>query len=380
MRFIALSLVVIGVLVSCNQAKEKKAPAPKITVVKVIKRDIPRYSYFVGQVYGYKDIPIRARVEGYLDGVYFKEGSSVKKGQLLYTIDAQPFEAEVAAQKSKLAEALTLLANAKSEYDRYKPLVKTNAVSKSDYDAVHAQYEAAQASVEAAEANLEIANIKLGYTRLKSPIRGIIGKTNAKEGEFVGREPNPVILNTVSRIDNIHVEFFITENQYLRLARFHFSQDSLKRDISYKTENKLQLILSDGSVFKYKGHINFINRNVDSNIGAILVQASFPNPELLVRPGQYAKVKIKSEFGDVIAVPQRCVEEVQGEFFVFVVGSDNKIESRKIEPSYTSGDMWVVKDGLEEGELVVIDALQMVKDGMTVVPEVIDFDSKAQLN
>jgi len=378
MKFIVLSLIFVGVLTSCNGVKEKKIPAQEITVIKVEKMNVPIYSLFVGQVYGFKDIPIRARVDGYLEGIRFREGFSVKKGQLLYTIDSQPFEAEVAAQKSKLAEAITFLANAKSEYNRYKPLVKTNAVSKSDYDAVYAQYEAAKATVEAAEANLRIAQIKLGYTRIKSPIDGIIGKTQAKVGEYVGREPNPVILNTVSRIDNIIVEFFITENQYLKLARYISNLDSTARKNSYKSDS-LQLVLSDGSIHKFKGSINFIDRNVDSNTGAMLVQASFPNPNLLVRPGQYAKVKIKENNGNVIAIPQRCLQELQGEFSVFVVGENNVIESRTVKTGNMSGDLWIIKEGINEGDLVVIDALQKVRNGLVVVPKEIEFESKAQL-
>jgi len=378
MKSIVLSLIIMGVFTSCNGVKEKKAPIQEITVIKVEKQNVPIYYFFVGQVYGFKDIPIRARVDGYLEDIHFKEGFPVKKGQLLYIIDSQPFEAEVAAQQSKLAEAITFLANAESEYNRYEPLVKTNAVSKSDYDAVFAQFEAAQATVEAAEANLRIAEIKLGYTRIKSPINGIIGKTHAKVGEYVGREPNPVILNTVSRIDNIIVEFFITENQYLKLARYMNSLDSTERKNTYRND-RLQLVLSDGSIHKYRGNINFIDRNVDSNTGAMLVQASFPNPNRLIRPGQYAKVKIKEEDDNMIAIPQRCVQELQGQYSVFIVNKDNVIESRTVSVGNISGDLWIINEGINEGDLVVIDALQKVSNGLTVVPKEIEFESKAQI-
>ena len=379
MKYIALSLVILGAFASCNGGKEKKMPVQEITVVKVEKKNIPYYSFFVGQVYGFKDIPIRARVDGYLEGIHFREGFSVKKGQLLYSIDAQPFEAEVAGQKSKVAEAKTLLANAESEYNRYEPLVKTNAVSKSDYDAVYAQFEAAKATVEAAEANLRISQIKLGYTKIESPINGLIGKTLAKEGEYVGREPNPVILNTVSRIDEIIVEFFITENQYLSFARHIGNLDSIMRIREFKKDDRLDLVLSDGTIYNHKGHLNFIDRNVNSSTGAILLQASFPNPKGLIRPGQYAKVRIKETEGDVIAIPQRCVKELQGENSVYVVNDDNKIEFRKISIEYKSNDYYVIKSGVKPGERVVIDALQKVRTGMVINPVVIEFKSKTLL-
>jgi membrane fusion protein (multidrug efflux system) len=378
MKIIHILLISFIVLTSCNKGKQKQIPPQPVPVIKVEKKALDMYSLFVGQVYGYKDIPIRARVEGYLEGIHFKEGFKVKKGQLLYTIDAQPFEAEVAASRSQLAETKTLLVKSEAEYNRYKPLVKTNAVSRSDYDAVKAQYEAAISSVEAAEANLHLAMIKLSYTRIKSPINGIIGKTQAKVGEFVGRDPNPVILNTVSRLDTIRVEFFISENQYLGLARYIHGIDSTSINRSFRTENRLQLVLSDGSLHKYKGHIDFIDRGVNSSTGAMLVQASFPNPKRLVRPGQYAKVKIPHKEGKVIAVPQRCINEIQGVYSVYVVGKDNVIESRIVKLGYKAGDMWEVKDGLNEGELVVIDALQMVRKGRKVKPEIKEFTSKAQ--
>ncbi len=379
MKLLPVLLLIVAVMSSCNGNKQKQAPPQKVPVIKVEKMNLPMYSLFVGQVYGFKDIPIRARVEGYLEGIHFKEGLAVKKGQLLYTIDSQPFEAEVAARQSDVAEAKTMLVKAEAEYNRYKPLVKTNAVSKSDYDAVKAQYEATQAAVEASEANLRLANIKLSYTKIKSPINGIIGKTQAKVGEFVGRDPNPVILNTVSRIDKIHVEFFISENQYLKLARFMISQDSTVQGSSSENENNLQLVLSDGSLHKYKGRVDFIDRGVDPNTGAMLIQASFPNPNLLVRPGQYAKVKIKHVEKKVIALPQRCIKEIQGEYSVYVVTPDSIVENKQIVIGTGIGDMWIVKEGLQPGEMVVIDALQKVGSGMKVIPQITEFKSKSNL-
>ena len=190
----------IGILLigfACKQHQTpQQLPPPDIQVIQVIQKDVPLQRDFVGQIYGLKDVPIRARVEGYLEGIHFDEGLAVKKGQLLYTIDSQPFEAEVASMQNKVAEAHTYLVNAESELERYKPLAAINAVSKSDLDRVQASRDAAEASWQAAKANLRMAQINLGYCTIESPIDGIIGKTEARTGEFVGREPNPVILNT----------------------------------------------------------------------------------------------------------------------------------------------------------------------------------------
>ena len=249
--YLTALMVVIGyiyVLTSCNNKKAGQAQPPDIKVVNVIQQDVPLYREFVGQAYGFVDIPIRARVEGFLEEIAFQEGTRVTKGQLLYRIDAQPFLAEVAAQQSKVAEAQTYLVNATNELNRYEPLAKINAVSQSDYDAALASKDAAEASLEAAEANLEITKINLSYTRIRSPIDGLIGKTDARVGEFVGRSPNPVILNTVSKISQIRIQFFISETSYLALTREipDMKEVEKERDERSKGTN-VELILADGT-------------------------------------------------------------------------------------------------------------------------------------
>ncbi len=369
-------LIFIAML-SCNKDKNKQAPPQQIKFVKVIQKEIPIYQTYVGQVYGYKDIPIRARVDGYLMGIHFKEGHRVKKGQLLYSIDPQPYQAKVAESMGQLAKAKTESVRAKNELNRIQPLAEMNAVSQSDLDAAKAEYEAAQASVEAAEANLRLTKINLGYTRIKSPISGLIGKSEAKEGEYVGRSPNPVILNTVSRIDTILVEFFITEAEYLRFFR-SINQDKAKK---YDKRSTLELILADGSVHDYKGKIDFINRNVDPKTGAILLQASFPNPKRLVRPGQYAKVKALVDIADsALIVPQRCVRELQGKYSVYIVNQENKIESRQIDVSGFYQDYYVISSGLNAGDKVVFEGIQKVVPGMQVSPEIVEFKSQSPKN
>lgn len=356
---------------SCGDETQQRMGLLEIPVFKTSPQRVPIYQEFVGEVYGVKDISIRARVQGYLEQIYFDEGTKVQKGKLLYRIESQLYEQDVAAKLSALAEAKTLLANAENELNRYKPLAEVNAVSKSDLDAVQTNYDAALASVEAAEANLRASQINLGYTKIYSPISGIIGKTKAKVGDFVGQSPNPVILNVVSQIDEILVEFFLTENDYLKFARRYIEgKDEKGNKLKVKDENpSLQLILSDGSVHEYKGKINFIDRGVDPSTGAVLIQASFPNPTGLVRPGQFAKVKALIGFReDGILIPQRCVIELQGIFSVLVVNKENKIESRRVETGQKYSDFWLITDGLRANEMIVYEGLQKVKEGMTIKP------------
>ncbi|MBW2669150.1 MAG: efflux RND transporter periplasmic adaptor subunit, partial [Deltaproteobacteria bacterium] len=261
--------------------------------------------------------------------------------------------------------------------DRIEPLAKEKAVSESDLDSAVAQYDASIESVKASEANLRAANIQLGYTKIYSPIFGIIGKTKAKVGDFVGRSPNPVILNTVSRIDTVLVEFFITETQYLQVARRFISQSGSTHPNT--GEASLELILADGSLYEEKGKPQFIDRNVDPTTGAILVQASFPNPQELLRPGQFAKVKaLVAVVKDGILIPQRCVMELQGRFSVYVVGEGDKVETREVKAGPKIKQFWLIIEGLKPGENVVYEGLQKVKAGAVVKPTIKEIESTVE--
>lgn len=371
------------IFTSCKD-KTSEMPPPEIQVINVIKKDVPLTRDFVGQVYGFQDIPIRARVEGYLLGVHFEEGYPVKKGQLLYTIDSQPFETQEASMASKVAEAQTYLVNAENELARYKPLAEINAVSKSDLDAAQASRDAAFSSLDAAKANLRMAQIQLGYTRISSPINGLIGKTEARTGEFVGREPNPVILNVVSDISKMRVEFFLTEAEYLEVARNfkqNVSDDGTVNRENPKNKENLTLILADGTTYEEKGSVQFLGRAIDSETGSILVQATFNNTKGLLRPGMYAKIQVEFEIAeDAILVPQKCVSELQGRYSVFVVDEDNIVKSKEVEVSDRIGDLWLIKEGLAENEQVLIDGLQKVTSGMVVKPVVTEFESQISEN
>ena len=375
-------IFIVGIILfqaSCKEETQKKMPPPQIQVINAIQQDVPLYQEFVGQLYGLLDIPIRARVEGYLEGIHFDEGLPVKKGQLLYTIDSQPYLAEVKAQEGKLAETRTYLVNAENELKRYEPLAEINAVSKSDLDAARATKEAAEASVSAAVANLRMAQINYGYCTIKSPISGLIGKTEAREGEFVGRNPNPVILNVVSRIDSIRVQFFITEAQYLVLVRELAERRSADSNQADEPDQKaeIELILADGTIYPYIGIFDFIDRNINVSTGSIMVQAIFQNPGSLLRPGMFAKVRVKMETAsNAILVPQRCVIELQGQYSVFAIEEGNVVKSRQIEVGPKIGDLWLIKKGLDAEDQVVIDGLQKVASGMVINPVPTSFESK----
>jgi membrane fusion protein (multidrug efflux system) len=377
LKTVVLTTCLSFLVLACTDQKEApKAPPPEISVVETSAEDVPLFLEFVGVTSGVKDITIRARVEGFLEGLHFQEGAIVKKGDLLYTLESQPFEEKVASRMSNVAEVKTNLAKNKGDLDRYKPLAKINAVSKSDLDAAQAAYDASLSSLEAAKANLRAAKIELSYTEIHSPIDGIIGKTQAKVGDFVGKDPSPVILNTVSQVDTILVTFHITETQYLEFTRYKASTEAEEQK---QNENRFELILVDGSLYNHKGGLDFVDREVDTTTGSMLVQASFPNPEGLLRPGQFTKVRVKiTTAKDAIMIPQRSVMEIQGLHSVFVVDSNNTIQTRDIKVGTTIGSAWMVTDGLKPGEKVVYEGLQKVKEGVTVKATVAKIKSTDQ--
>lgn len=360
-------------LSSCKEKVQQAPPPPEIQVHEVNAYNIPFVMEFVGQTYGLFDIAIRARVEGFLEGVHFKEGSMVKKGQLLYSIDPLPFEAKVAEQESRLAQAKTARVKMKSDLDRIRPLAEMNAVSQRDLDAAVASHDAAIAEVEAAEASLRAANIELGYTKIYAPIDGIIGITQAKPGDFVGREPNPVVLNGVSKTDVILVRFSLTEAQYLSLMRHNDEINPEARDADEKVT--LKLLMAGGYEHPQTGVIDFADRSVNATTGTLLVQASFDNPQQIVRPGQFARVRVIFEMEqDVVMIPQRCVTELQGRFLVNLVGEGNVIESREVQLAFKSGNMWTVESGLEKGDVIVLEGLQVAREGVTISPVPTEFE------
>ncbi len=374
---ILILVVSFFVFSSCKEKEAKVLPPQKINVYQVVPKTVPIYEEFVGQIYGEKDIPIRARVDGYIEEIHFEEGSKVKKGDLLYVIDPAPFMEAVVGKQSLVAQAKTMLVQAESDLKRVKPLAAIDAVSKRELDMAQAERDAAESALDATKADLNVANINLSYTKIVAPIDGVIGRTLAREGEYVGKDPNPVILNTVSNIESIRVQFFLSENEYLRAAR-SYADESKNKIETNKDIVEVQLILSDGSLYNQLGKIDFIDRNVDASTGTILLQSSFPNPKGIIRPGQFARVKIKViEVKDALIVPQKCLSELQGQYSVLVVNSENKVETRQVITGENIPGYAIIKEGISLGDKIILDGLQKVKPGMEVIPEVTEFKNES---
>ena len=365
MRALAVALPL-----ACGQPDVAAPPPLQIDVVEVIRRDQPIQLEMVGQTLGSKDIPIRARVEGVLESINFVEGRAVEKDNLLYTIDPRPFESKVVEAKGRLAEARTMVAKARSDLERIRPLAEMRAVSEQDLDAAVAQYEASIGAEQASEAQLEQAEIELGYTRLHSPIDGRIGLTQAKVGEFVGRSPNPVVLNFVSQTDPIRVRFAIDERRYLQFAR-------QLRDVGEALPdeaNPLELILADSTVHEYGGHIVGADAAVNPTTGTFTLEADFPNPDNVVVAGQFARVRAVVETRrDALLIPQRCVNELQGNFRVFAVTRDGRVQLRDVQLGPTIGRLQIIESGLAVGERVALEGA-LLRDGMKVVGKLAELE------
>jgi len=366
---------VFSLLGACSEQQE--APPPlELPVVEVLQRDQPIEMEMVGQTRGSSDIPIRARVDGFLESMDFAEGRNVKQGDLLYTIDDVPFQTGVVEAQGRLAEAQTGLANAKSDLDRIRPLAEMNAVSQMDLDGAVARHDAAIGAVQAAQAQLDQANILLGYCRIYSPIDGRIGISKVEVGEYVGGMGSGA-LNFVSQFNPIRVRFSIDERSYLRLARHLIAIHSGGRHERGQGREsvELELILADGSVLDHVGHIVTTDAAIDPTTGTFTMEADFPNPDGLVLAGQFARIRTQVEVKkNAILVPQRSISELQGNFSVFVVDPDGMVEQRKVEVGTKIGQLQIITTGLKPREQVVLEGVSRVRNGMTIKPRLTDFD------
>jgi membrane fusion protein (multidrug efflux system) len=366
-----LAAALVTALLGCAKKEAPPPQPPAVKVATVLQKDVPIYVEAIGQTRGSTEIEVRARVEGFLESVDFKEGNPVRKGQLLYTIDPRPFQSALAQSKGQLAQAEAQLARAHQDVVRYEPLVAKNAISRQEYETAVVVERAAVASVAAAKAAADGAQLDLGYTRVLAPENGLVGKTEVYPGTLVGRGQS-TLLTHISQIGTIHVRFTIPERDYLNFAR--------RREARGKTGETaapppFELVLADGTVHPYQGQMVFVDRNVDPQTGTILMEAAFPNPAGIVRPGQYARVRAAIEVKQgAILVPQRAVQEMQGNYNVAVVNADDTVELRMVKPGERIGTLWVVDSGLKAGERVVVEGLQKVRSGVKVKAEMVTIE------
>ena len=362
---------------SCKEEEKKTEVSPEVNVVVAGKDNIPVYNEYVGEVYGLSDVNIDPRVQGWITGIYFKEGSLVQKGSLLYTIDDQPFLNSVDAAKAEVARTQTLMENKRSELDRVKPLAEMNALSQRDLDDAKASYAAAQNEVQIATSRLANAQIELGYTRITAPITGIIGISKVQIGDYVKQISAGNGINAISSLGDVRVRFPISENDYLNFQR-EYKKDPKSNNFR---DVPVELILGDGTVFGEKGNLQLTNRQIDPNTGSILIQALFKNSSGVLRPGQYVKVRFRSgEFKNAILIPQQSVNQLQNVFQVFLLTDSNKLKPTLIKVGSRVGSNWIVTDGIKEGDKIVIVGSTFLNPTMVVKPVMLkwNYDSTSK--
>jgi membrane fusion protein (multidrug efflux system) len=339
-------------------------PPPEVMVSAVGQQDVPIYQELVGQTTGTQDVEIRARVEGYVQRVAFNEGTLVRKGDLLYVIDPQPFEAALAGAKADLATAQARLDKTNNDVARYTPLAKIQAVSQQELDNAISAQAAATAMVDAGKAAVTKATLDLSYTRILAPVSGLIGTTKVKEGALVGRGEN-TLLTTISTIDPIKFRAGVAEAEYLRIRQ----QLEKTAGAANLKDVPVQLVLADGSTYGHEGRPEFAERNVDASTGTLMIQFSFPNPDGLLRTGQYGRARfVVEKLTGAMLVPQRAVQEMQGLYSVAVVSGDGTVAFHSVKVGPRTESSWVIEEGVKPGDRVITEGLQRIKDGSKVTP------------
>jgi membrane fusion protein (multidrug efflux system) len=366
--------VVVGALRPKHTSGAVTAALPEVMVAQVEQKDVDLYTEWIGTLAGEVNANVQAQVAGYLLRRDYQEGSSVRKGQLLFEIDPRPFQAALDQANGQLAQAIAQLANAEAvqgrtelDVERYTPLAKLQAASQQDLDNANQNNLAAKATVatdkaqiKSAEAAVETAKLNLGFTHISSPVNGIADVARAQVGDLVSSSSGT--LTTVSTVDPIRDYFTVSEQDYLELKK-QFSGSDRQRW-------KLQLILADGTTYSHEGVFYFAGRAVDQNTGSIQLAALFPNPGNVLRPGQYAKVRgvVRTQKGALL-IPQAAVTDLQGSYQVDVVGGDDKISIRPVKVGNRVGTKWIIQEGLKPGERVVAQGQQTLRPGTTVQPK-----------
>ncbi|HEV2378349.1 MAG TPA: efflux RND transporter periplasmic adaptor subunit [Terriglobia bacterium] len=379
-------LVALGLLVAVTHSGAKPpaaAPPPlPVEVATVEQRDVPVYGEWIGTLEGLVNADVKAQVTGYLMKQDYREGSFVRKGQLLFEIDPRPFQAALDSAQAQLAQAKAQLANAEAnqvrtqlDVERYTPLAKAEAASQQDLDnavqnnlAAKATVETAKAQIQSAQAAVETGTINLNFTRLISPIDGIAGVAQLQVGALVSTASGAV--TTVSTLDPIKAYFTMSEQEYLQAAsHYNYSAGPSNTEGRTRRPTQLELILADGMVYPRTGTFYFADRAVDPNTGAIRIAGLFPNPGNVLRPGQYGRIRsVTTTETGALLVPQRAVSELQGSYQVAVVDPGNKIRFQPVKVGERLDTLWVIKDGLKPGERVVAEGVQKVMPGMVVNP------------
>jgi RND family efflux transporter MFP subunit len=356
-----LQLTVVFVAGCGSPKAASPLPIPEVEVASVIQKDVPIYSEWVATLDGYVNAQIQPQVSGYVIRQNYKEGSFVRKGQILFQIDPRPFQALLDQADAQVAQAEAQLGKTQMDVDRDTPLAKERAIAQSQLDNDIQANRAAQAAVKAAKAQVEQAKLNLEFTDVKSLVDGISGIAQVQIGNLV----NPTtILTSVSQINPVKAYFSISEQEYIHFAERINAETQKETPVNGPP---FELILADGSLYPQKGVGLLTNRQVDGSTGSIQIVCSFPNPQNFLRPGQFGRLRAAPDVRHgALLVPQKAVSELQGNYQLAIVGADNKVSIRPVKVGDRVGPIWIIESGVKAGELVVVEGLLKVQSGATV--------------
>ena len=361
-------LLCASLLMIAGFDRVKSAPAaqpPTVEVATVVQRDTPIYTDWVATLDGYVNAEIQPRVSGYIIKQHYREGALVRAGDLLFEIDPRPWRAALDQAKAQLAQAEAQLGKASLDVERDTPLAEARAIAQSQLDTETQAKLGAQASVLAAKANVEQAELNVEFTRVTSLVSGIAGIARVQIGNLVGPTS---ILTSISQVDPIKAYFTVSEQVFIDFHRRFPTEQSVAEQ---RKRMPLQLILGDGSIYERTGTISFADREVNPATGAIRIAGVFPNPNNLLRPGGYGRVRLSIRTAPgALLIPQRAVSELQGSYQVAVVDGESKVSIRPVTVGERVGNLWIVTDGLHAGERVIVEGLLRIREGVvvTVVP------------
>jgi membrane fusion protein, multidrug efflux system len=355
----------VALVAGCGDKPQPSAPGPsEVIVMRVEPRETPVSFEYTAQTESSQRVEIRTRVSGFLDQRTYKEGSLVKAGQTLFQIDRKPFEAQLAAARGELAAQQARLGVAQATLARVKPLAEKNALSKKDLDDAMGNERAAAAAVEVARANVMSAELNLGYTTIKSPIKGLASFAKVQEGSYLNANSQEALLTTVAALDPMRVNFAISENDILK-----YREDIAKGVLMAPQYDKYQveIELADGSTYEHKGHITFADTSFSQGTGTMMIRAEVANPQGVLMPGQFVRARLLgANYPKGILVPQKAVQQSGQGYFVWLVDKQNKAQARPIEVGRWIGDQWLVLNGLDAGDTLIVDGVMLLTPGAPV--------------
>lgn len=370
------ALVVYGCNSSASSGAGFEQQVQALPVITVTNTPATTYQEFSASLEGSKDIEIRPQVDGYLDRIYVDEGARVKKGQALFHIDDRPYVEQLNTAKAGLASAKANLSNAQINLSKISPLVQNNVVSDVQLKTAQAAYDAAAASVSQAQAQVQNAEISLGYTTIKAPVDGYIGRIPHKTGSLVGRSTAEA-LTVVSELKEIYAYFSLSENDFIQFKNL-FPGATVEEKI--KQMPPVELVLADNSIYPQKGKVETVSGQFNNSMGAISFRATFANPDGLLRSGNTGRIRVPRALTTAIAIPQESTFELQDKVFVFAVGDSNKVVSTPITVAGTSGNYYLIDQGIKPGSKIVYTGLDRLRDGAIIQPVPMSMDSLLKQN